>query len=488
MQFVAAVAGAAGSFTAAADVAAQETWDREPYRIHALLAIDVPGGLAEQVAKEMPSYLKERVDAAIGPAWSWTLEIPAGAARHRVFADILSPIDAEYPSGIESATGARAAESRVSREPPEFPADRDKLLLLTVRSTPLGYEIAAREFDRYLQRWGPAMQRVCRQNAVLPEQLFWLTWRAVSPLVQVELDPDDEHSVNLHPRGAALPRRSDEVRWAMPGDVFLPYLRRTTREGELVPNGIQQVPWTFIETVDAEGGLVAGRIQSGARRPFGVRQRGRIEQLAIALRFDPNSTQVRLHARTDPKKPLIGYEAFVQNTNEEEVTSIGHSDQEGRIAVGPGHSRVQLLFIKNGGHIPARLPVVPGGFERIDVPLPDYGAGLQAEARLAALREELIDVVARRNILIARARLKIEEGELSEARELIGNLDRLPGRSQFNQLIQNESRLHRSDDPQVQRLIDQQFTITRTVLSQFLDPGPVNDLNDQLREAQREGA
>jgi hypothetical protein len=43
----------------------------------------------------------------------------------------------------------------------------------------------------------------------------------------------------------------------------------------------------------------------------------------------------------------------------------------------------------------------------------------------------------------------------------------------------------RSDDPQIQRRIDQLFAGTQTVMTQYLDARPIRELHDELREAQR---
>src|SRR3972149_4709035 len=79
---------------------------------------------------------------------------------------------------------------------------------------------------------------------------------------------------------------------------------------------------------------------------------------------------------------------------------------------------------------------------------------LRVAARLAAFREDVIDLVARRNIFMARVRAEIEEKNFDRARELLETLDELPGRTQFNQSLDRAAQIHRTEDLQVQRLID----------------------------------
>jgi len=233
-----------------------------------------------------------------------------------------------------------------------------------------------------------------------------------------------------------------------------------------------------------EGGPVVGQIHSGTKRPLGVRRRGRIEQLAIALRSgESQDLLLRVHSRTEIDKPLIGYEVFTQNTGEQTTSLVGRTNRDGTVRVSPGKTPIQLLTLRSGGQLLARLPVVPGDTPLLEIPLPDDDLRLQAESRLLAMREELIDLVARRNILMARVRQKIKKGEFPQAQQLLGQLDELPGRAQFNQALSKQERMHHAEDPQVQKKIDRLFAQTRALLGRFLDSRPISELHTELREA-----
>lgn len=132
------------------------------------------------------------------------------------------------------------------------------------------------------------------------------------------------------------------------------------------------------------------------------------------------------------------------------------------------------------------MPIVPGFTDSIDVPLPDDDLRMEAAARLSAMREDLVDLVARRNIVMARVRKELEDKNYPQARKLLEMLDELPNRAQFTQNLEREQRLHRTKDPQVQRQIDQLFAGMQTVVGKFLDSQPIADLHEQLREAQQQ--
>lgn len=442
--------------------AQQTTWDFEPYSIQAVLALDLPGGMAEKLSEALPAYLQNRVEGAIGPIWHLNTQVASGPLRYRVL------------KSIDSFTGA---------PPADFPDDGDKLLLVAIRAVTDGYEFTSREFDRYVQRWGPPVRRIVRQQAALGEQLFDIAWRTIAPLAHYELDEKDEHRVILKFRGGALPRKNEDVHWTVPGEALLPLVRRSINQGGTRTETIQPVPWTYFETVGAKDGGITAQIRSGMRRPIAARRGGRSEQVAIALRNDPGDTVVHLQSRTAKDKPLAGYEVFAQNAGQEATNSLGHSDASGRIVVPAGKTPIQMLIVKNGGALLARLPIVPGSEPQLAVPLPDDEIRLAVEIRLSALREDLIDAVARRNILLARARQKIENKDYAAAAELLTALDALPTRAQFVQTLAKEARLHQSDDAQIQRRIEQLIAQTQTILGQYLDAKPINELHDQLREA-----
>jgi hypothetical protein len=93
--------------------------------------------------------------------------------------------------------------------------------------------------------------------------------------------------------------------------------------------------------------------------------------------------------------------------------------------------------------------------------------------------------VARRNILIARTRQKIEKNDFNGAQELLRSLDDLPGKPQFTLTLSTAARLLRSDDAMMQRKIDQLFAATQTLMTQFLDLKPISELHNEFREAQQ---
>jgi len=442
-----------------------EVWEGQPYRIRASLAVDAPGDLHTQLEEELPGFLRKRANTSIGSVWRFHAAAADSRLRHAMLAGLEQFPDADLPE----------------RENHE-----EKRLLMTIRATPWGYELAVREFDRYVQRWGPVIRRTVQQQASVPEQLFALVEQAVAPLARFTSSASNPSQVKLELRGADLPAAgAGDFRWLRAGDALQPFLVRMSRHGATVPGGATAVPWTYIEVANAndDSQQLEGRIRSATARPLGMR-RGRVETIAIGMRNDREPSIIELRARDQPDKPLVGYEVYVQSGDEKDLRLIGKSDVVGEVRVGPGQTAVEMLYLKSDGVTLARLPVVPGAEPRVIVPLPDDEMRLRAAARLAALREDIVDIVARRTIYMARARQQISQKNFEAARELLRELDELPGGTQFQVTINRDAQLMRTDDVQVQRRIDKLFSDTRGALGKFLNPQPIAELYEELRQAE----
>jgi hypothetical protein len=286
-------------------------------------------------------------------------------------------------------------------------------------------------------------------------------------------------------RGAELPISGPDFAWLRPGDVFQPLQRKTNRDGALLAGGIVTVPGTYVEVVAPTEGTTQpiGRVRSVLVRPLNARG-SRIEQVAIGLRNDPGDSILELRSRMDKEKPLIGYEVFAQDMDEKPLRPLGATDDAGAVTISPGKSAVQMIYVKNDGLTLTAVPIVPGAVESTEVWLVDDDIRLRAAARLSSLREDIVDLVARRTIFTARIRQQIEEQNLEAARELLGSLDELPGQTHYNRALDREAQQLRSADAQVQRRIDRLFAETRTALGKYLDPRPIAALHEEFRQAE----
>ncbi|MEM9659661.1 MAG: hypothetical protein AAF961_14975, partial [Planctomycetota bacterium] len=326
------------SWCVASHAAENKYWDVSPYAVHLSLAVDDarrPGVVSES---DLAEAITQRVDASVRPLWSFVLA--SGDAA---------------PLTENLAAGPLAWEDL----PPSL-RQYDKVMRLSVEATAIGFRLSCDEYDVYTRRSGPLHERTVRQPLILAEQCFQLVRDCFSPLAIVESLRDEKDRVRLTFKGAALPQVSGDPLASAFDKPYQPVLRRTNRSGELRTGGLVDLPWTLLQIEDqADDGWTA-RVDSGINRPFGVRRRGLVEQLAIAVSRPLQSTDVRLHARTDRKQALAGYEVFARPSPEVAPALVGVSDSRGIARIPAALGPVTTLFSRSEGQLLAKVPVAPG--------------------------------------------------------------------------------------------------------------------------------
>ena len=452
------------SVAAATARAAEKDWAFSPYRVHVTIAADTALRPQPNLAYDLQQSLSEQIAAYLSPLWVTDVSVAADAASRRQCFESRELSWDELPAELK-----------------EF----DKLLWLGVRAAPEGYELTAREFDVYTRRWAPVHRRNVPQRAYLNEACFNLLATTFSPLALIEPIADNDAQVQLVLKGSGLPRQSDVDQFTKPGNVFQPLLRRSDRAGEFVENGVTAVPWTFLTAASAEeDGRWLADVHTGTRRPFGMPRRGRVEQIAIATRNPPGPAKVRFHARSDREQGLAGYEVF-RAEDDGSTELIGVTDRDGVISIPPmADAPVTMVLLRSDGQLLAKLPVPAGSGAMLETPVADSVARLRAQSEAQVVREQLVDVVARRAIMMARVRSFLEKGRLDDAKKLMLELDSLPTSSAFGRTIEAAAKkIPASTDPTVQRSIDKLFSTTRELLGKFLDRRQIIDLQSQVNAA-----
>jgi len=458
----------------ATNAADQKYWELSPYRVQLHLAVDDSQRPQPELGDKLAAALQQRIRATLYPLWSTEIVLAADAEKQRLLTqlDQLESLAAEELNLEELTTGY------------------DKQIFLNVVATPLGISLKSREFDCSTRRWSAVQQRQVRQTWMLPAQCFDLLCQTFSPLATIRPLPDNEKEILLRFRGSDLPQQTDLSFLAVPGEVYQPLMVRTNSAGEVKTDSIREIPWTYLELGDNELDGWHASVHTGTRRPFGVRRRGRIEHLALAMRNPTGTTKVRFYARHDATQGLTGYEVFRREPLATISQALGLTDTTGSVEIPPGDSKVTLLFLRSEGQLLAKVPVVPGAKPLVEVPVADDTARLRAQASLTSLTEQLIDTVAQRNILIARVRDRLKNNQIDQAQELYTDLDSLPGRAQFDQLISSAEnrKLNRSDDPRIQARIEKLFADTRKLLGRFLSTKQISKLQGELTAARRRKA
>jgi hypothetical protein len=150
-----------------------------------------------------------------------------------------------------------------------------------------------------------------------------------------------------------------------------------------------------------------------------------------------------------------------------------------------------LLYVKNGGAVLARLPIVPGLYPTAVADLSGDDMRLQAEAYIRGVQNSIIDLVAIRELFKARIRLRLERGEMKQAEELLTALRDQPTSEKLYDQVGKKHAVFinqlGSGNANQRRKVDEMFSNTRELLSQHITPKLVRDLEADVIAATKNG-
>ena len=245
--------------------ARQKYWSLSPYNIRLVLAVDASLGGEDRLADELAETITDRVRSTLAPRWALDLVLTEGEDRYTLI----------------SAPDATLGEVG------DDPVGVDKWMFLTVEATPAGYALRCRERDCRVDRWGATHKRLVRQRLILGEACFALLRDTFAPLVEIHTLPEKPDRVEARFKGSELPAREPVGSFASAGDVYLPLIARTDRSGEIREGSTFDMPWTYLTLAEPEGQGWLCEVHSGTKNPYGLRRRGRIQRLALAVRNRP---------------------------------------------------------------------------------------------------------------------------------------------------------------------------------------------------------
>jgi hypothetical protein len=450
---------------------AQATWQYSPYRIRVWLAFDGSPELTGQFAELIATTIADRALTVAGATWDVRTELCPLPLRTDA---AIRPQDVTVEQVVEVA-GHRL---RID----------DKLVLLSVRASPSGYRIAARELDCHTRTWQPLVQHETVQSGRIAESAFSAVTDAFTPLLRIESVKSREVALRIRAGGLIIdPSGPASVNES---DILLPVLRRNDRLGEPLKDGILVAPWTFLTVQQHEGHSLLAQAHSGQYSVLGMRASSRVQKFALVAKPLGESSDLRLTTRGDKPQPLSGYEIHSKDPRTDETVPVGATDWRGMLTVHRGDKPLQILYVRNGGQLLARLPMVPGLEPVLTAEIRDDDRRLEAEGFIKGLQGTIMDLVARRQLYISRFRRLLQAKEFDQAKTLLEEFGTLRTRSDLaRELLQQRPRFASSDlrDRQEQAKIDKMFTDTQQLLTRFLDPGTGAELAAELEQARRPG-
>lgn len=380
-----------------------------------------------------------RVQVLLGVAAAADL---GGPVEHELLQAVPAQCDSLLggPWEVSMAAAAPALAAAMFRDPagitaaalPKPGPDIDKVLLLAVTRPGADYQVAARDCDVRTGQWNPPVVLAVAQRVKLVPAAVRALVQAFAPLALVE-NVQAGQAV-LWPKAADLePRAKDLPAAVRAGRQFQVIVRTVGRDG--VVASLAPVPGVLLAAEKIDEAEIRARIQSASGVMPPARNRKLVEPLALAI--------------------------------------------------GPPAAATGRPAADRGGDVKQ-----PG--DAADQAAADKVAALQTEADGAALAlaDDLTDLVARREALLALARLRLEAGQFPAAAALLGQLRALPGREQFQQSIgQQQKRLSaRTTDTFLQQQLEAAFAAVQAAADKHLDPSPLTKLADDLKAAQAKKA
>lgn len=482
----------------------------QPYRIRISVAFGEDPLLTAHTRQEVLAELATWVDRSYGAMWVAAIE-----ENHW-----LAP---ENEEGLSRLTWASLETQLADKE-------LDKAFLLCVSGQGSVLRVCGREWDRMTQQLSVRQERIVADRRALTAELGVVLRDLFRPLVLVE--SAETGTCRVRARAGEFPAADPSVEQLAKGNFFQPIMRFFNKEREVTQ--IQQIPWTYLLVESSERGRGECSIHTGLRSPIGKNSK-RLEYWAIGVRPAFTETRIRVTPHNNPTKPLIGYQVNVyerqmvpapppaaeatkpaeakeasksesdkSDSDEEPQKPAGPqfvaqfnkvlelvTDRRGRVTVPLNPEKPLIwLYVSSGGNLLGRFPFVPGIAPSITAELPDDSLRLQIESRLELLRAELIDSVARRALLIARAKGAAKTGDWTRFNETLTELDRQPKAQYFQTLLDavKASMLKQAQakkDKGLEKKIDKLCGDSAQLIARHLSDEKIKEQRDELAELKR---
>lgn len=362
--------------------------------------------------------------------------------------------------------------------------DKIYIVRIETKSSPMSVQVT--ELDTLMRHFGAVTSATLGSEAHLPDVVGFAVRDAFSPVVRIENAGQKNATGLIRASGLALDENSPAL--VQVGDILEPMIRKDDRNGK--PMTIGPLDWAYLITTEKDGRKVEMDFHAGRMGGLQGRKNNRTHRMGIVIKPRLEKTTLRLHAKGNPNLPLIGYEIYDRELKGKNMTFVGRTDWNGVMTVGKIESPLRLLYVKNGGAVLARLPIVPAHHPRAVADLAGDDMRLQAESYIRGVQNVIIDLVAIRELFKARIKLRLKKGQVKEAEELLEALRNEPS----NERIANDMGKKQADflkaigrNPNQQRKVDGMFSTTRKLLSQHINPKIINELEELMIQVKKNG-
>ncbi|MGI9517497.1 MAG: hypothetical protein ACR2NP_10645 [Pirellulaceae bacterium] len=465
----------------------EAAWEYRPYRVIIWLAHNdswrlksfessLIDGLSRQALLADPSAWRVRIERAPNP-WNWRL---------------LGDVDRSRLSD-DLHLAAMSVDPDVTT---------DKLIVVNIEDDSGMFATTVQELDLRTKIWGAKVKRRSDLSN-LQRTIFNSIRTAFMPVTRIETVRDNDVRVRVRASSIASIIEEDEegVRqlvpntgspaWISEDEILLPVMLRSDRRGNL--ESITPVQWTFLSILGRDGPHMDCTTHAMRRAPLGGRTGGRIERIGLCVRAPLRPTRLRLISNDQLQTPLADLKILSRGpgwAEGEESEVLGKTDWRGEIMVPPNEDGIRILGIFSGTRPLARVPMVPGLYDVQVTSMPNDESRLYAEGIVRGLQNELMDNLARRQVLTAQVEMAMEKSDFERAEDLLKEMRDVPDSRKFNirltserqELLRKEKDRLSNDDRQ-QGYIMAMFEELMLASSRFLDSAKETELSRMVRDA-----
>lgn len=368
----------------------------------------------------------------------------------------------------------------------------DKIFLCGVERLGANYVVTTREWDSSSRTLSPTITTQTTDPRDLSSVVVDGLAAAFRPLAVSEvLDPAQ---VDFQIRAGEFLPTDDSVLQLQPGDFLVPFMRYLDRKGEV--RQVQMFAWTYFKVESVERSRARLQFISSFRFPFsGSSKRNQV--MAMRVRPEFPTTELKIFPRRNPLNPLVGYRCEVLGRLPSEGDTVDDrlkltTDRRGIVTIPTDFDSPQkYVTIYSGDALLARVPLVTGIDRSLELEVPDDRARLNVEGEVSLLQQELIDLVATREVIMARARGAATKMDWQKFDEFMKELEALPTQQSFItridtlqlQAVYRAQQL--KDKVQESRVKKLCFDISESA-KKYLDPARVIDFRQEMRDLRGE--
>ena len=460
------------STTISRDVQADEKFESQPYRVLVSVAFDNDAGLSRDFRRTTLQSLADVIDRSYGSMWQTEIV-------ENIWLFPTSDV------GLQRVT-LNHFKSRVET------ARFDNAFLVTIDMTGSRWNVSGRQWGAATRTIGPTVSAATFDRRDVAATAADVIDRMFQPVLTVERVEGNKVTLRMQAgRHSPADPKAAQIR---PGDVIQPFFRYL--DDKLAVRRIQTLPWTYLIADSVDGGRVKCSLVSGLRSPLGSSRRRSVDVIALRVRPHFDSTRLKLVPQGIPSKPLIGYSVSAvakRNANDKpkgeplkQVTNRRGAVDIPTVNDGP----LVWLYIRSGESLLSRVPFVPGIVQTETIQLPDDSIRLSVEGATDLLMIRLVDTVARRAVLIARARILAREGDWKHVDPQVVKIDKLPVIKDFESeltlirvpaleaAVRDKNRFAEAN-------VNRICTRVSGLIKRYLDQAPVRTLKTDIAELRK---